>query len=125
MLSLGRAAVLGGAQFEAGDEFIIEVADDQLSHCPMPLAIVLSKSQRITSAQALGRDTVSTAIGASVKSLSKLPSGGVNEKSERGNKVLIDLVFLAMTVRCDAIFPGFFPFRRENPPSVSRQFCDP
>jgi hypothetical protein len=91
----------------------------------MPFAIVLSKSQRITSTQALGRDTVSTATGASVKSLSKLPSGGVNEKSERGNKVLIDLVFLAMTVRCDAIFPGFFPFRRENPPSVLRQFCDP
>ena len=30
MFGLGRSAVLGGTQLEAGDEFIIEVADDQL-----------------------------------------------------------------------------------------------
>jgi hypothetical protein len=32
MLGFERAAVLGGAQLEAGDELIIEVADDQPGH---------------------------------------------------------------------------------------------
>ena len=36
MLGFGRAAVLGGAQLEAGDELIIEIADDQLGHWASP-----------------------------------------------------------------------------------------
>ena len=32
VLGFRRAAVFSGAQFEPGDEFLIEVADNQLSH---------------------------------------------------------------------------------------------
>lgn len=32
MLGFGRPAVFGRSQFEPGDEFLIEVSDDQLAH---------------------------------------------------------------------------------------------
>ena len=32
MLGFSRAAVFGGTQFEASEEFLIEVADNQLGH---------------------------------------------------------------------------------------------
>ena len=44
MLGFGRAAVLGGAQLEAGDELIIEIADDQLCHFGLAMATMSSLS---------------------------------------------------------------------------------
>ena len=45
MLGFGRAAVLGGAQLEAGDELIIEIADYQLGHRDLAMAKISSLSK--------------------------------------------------------------------------------
>jgi hypothetical protein len=44
MLGFGRAAGLGGAPLEAGDELIIEIADDQLGHWDLAMATISSLS---------------------------------------------------------------------------------
>jgi len=45
MLGFGRAAVLGGAQLEASDELIIEIADYQLGHRDLAMAKISSLSK--------------------------------------------------------------------------------
>jgi hypothetical protein len=43
MLGFGRAPVLGGAQFQPGDDLLVDLSDDQLSQLDLAITLHLSR----------------------------------------------------------------------------------